>query len=200
MPASCLQVFVIKTHYEFVTLRMVRHLNHPSHNVYARNKEDKIVLSEQDRHTLESASTTKEQLTYLYQNFEPVLNRDDTLKGVDADENDIDEFINALIIRENERGFYQQSAKHLQTTLDYDYSAGTEIDTEVALANAMEFDAVVHCMMQLKLEWDDATGSRRMINALILNTKLIIEHYANYNKALDGTGSEGTDPKGDDCE
>ncbi len=30
MPASCLQVFVIKTHYEFATLRMVRHWNHPS--------------------------------------------------------------------------------------------------------------------------------------------------------------------------
>ncbi|KHD26133.1 hypothetical protein NM09_05150 [Vibrio caribbeanicus] len=83
---------------------------------------------------------------------------------------------------------------------DYDYSAGTEIDTEVALVNAMEFDAVVHCMMQLNLEWDDATGSRRMISALILNTKLRGEHYANYNKALDGTGSEGTEPTGDDCE
>ncbi|KHD26132.1 hypothetical protein NM09_05145 [Vibrio caribbeanicus] len=77
----------------------------------ARNIEDKIVLSEQDRQALESASTTKAQLAYLLQHFEPILNRDDTLKGVDADENgirdDVDEFINALMIPENERGFYR---------------------------------------------------------------------------------------------
>lgn len=168
------------------------------------NQNNKIVLSEEDRQALESASTTKEQITYLYQNFEPVFNRDDTLKGVDADENgirdDIDEFINALLIPENERGYYQQSARHLQTAFDYDYSAGSEVDTEVALANAIAFDAVVHCMMQLNLDWDDATGSRRMLYALTLNTKLRSQHYAFYNKALDGTASEGTEPTGDDCE
>jgi len=170
----------------------------------ARNKEDKIVLSEQDRQALESASTTKAQLTYLYQNFEPVLNRDDTLKGVDADENgirdDIDEFINALMIPENERGFYQQSSRHLQTVFDHDYSGGTEIDMEIALTNAMAYGPVINCLIQLNLEWDDATSSRRMIDELILNTKLRSEHYAYYNKALDGAGIEGTEPTGDDCE
>tara|TARA_Y100001956_G_scaffold70346_1_gene74285 strand:+ start:14113 stop:14691 length:579 start_codon:yes stop_codon:yes gene_type:complete len=170
----------------------------------ARNKEDKIVLSEQDRQALESASTTKEQLTYLYQNFEPVLNRDDTLKGVDADENgirdDIDEFINALVIPENERGFYQQSARYLQTVFDYDYSGGTEIDTEIAHAHAMKFEPVIHCMVQLNLVWDDASDSQDMVFALTLNTELRSQHYAYYSKALDGTAFEITEPTGDDCE
>jgi len=170
----------------------------------ARNKEDKIVLSEQDRQALESASTTKAQLTYLYQNFEPVLNRDDTLKGVDADENgirdDIDEFINALVIPEDERGFYQQSARYTQTVFDYDYSGGTEIDTEIAYAHALKYDVVINCMIQLNLDWDDGTGSRRMVDALILNTKLRSEHYVYYNKVLDGSAFEITEPTGDDCE
>ncbi|MGD8172854.1 hypothetical protein ACQEXU_14435 [Vibrio sp. TRT 21S02] len=168
------------------------------------NKEYKIILSEEDRQALESASTTKEQLTYLYQNFEPVLNRDDTLKGIDVDENgirdDIDEFINVLIIPENERGYYQQSARHLQTVFDYDYSEGTEIDTEVASARAITLDPVIHCMMQLNLDWDDATGSGNILFAMTLNTKLRSEHYVHYNKALDGTAIIGTEPTGDDCE
>ncbi|WP_159737615.1 hypothetical protein [Vibrio atypicus] len=170
----------------------------------ARNKEDKIVLSEQDRQALESASTTKAQLTYLYQNFEPVLNRDDTLKGVDADENgirdDIDEFINALVIPEDERGFYQQSARYTQTVFDYDYSGGTEIDTEIAYAHALKYDVVINCKIQLNLDWDDGTGSQRMVDALILNTKLRSEHYVYYNKVLDGSAFEITEPTGDDCE
>ncbi|WP_394145183.1 chromosome partitioning protein ParA [Vibrio atypicus] len=168
------------------------------------NENNKIILSEEDRQALESASTTKEQLTYLYQNFEPVLNRDDTLKGVDVDENgirdDIDDFINALIIPENERGYYQQSSRHLQTVFDHDYAGGTEINTEIALANAMAYGSVINCLIQLNLDWDDATGSRRMIDALILNTKLRSQHYAYYNKALDGSGIEGAEPTGDDCE
>lgn len=132
----------------------------------ARNIEDKIVLSEQDRQALESASTTKAQLAYLLQHFEPILNRDDSLKGVDADENgirdDVDEFINALMVPENERGFYQQSARYTQTVFDYDYSGGTEIDTEIAYARAVKYDVVINCMIQLNLDWDDGTGSRRM--------------------------------------
>jgi hypothetical protein len=170
----------------------------------ARNKEDKIVLSEQDRQALESASTTKAQLTYLYQNFESVLNRDDTLKGVDADENgirdDIDEFINALMIPENERGFYQQSARYTQTVFDYDYSGGTEIDTEIAYAHALKYDVVINCMIQLNLDWDDATGSEELLFAMTLNTKLRSEHYVYYNKVLDGSAFEITEPTGDDCE
>jgi len=170
----------------------------------ARNKEDKIVLSEQDRQALESASTTKEQLTYLYQNFESVLNRDDTLKGVDADENgirdDIDEFINALVIPEDERGFYQQSARYTQTVFDYDYSGGTEIDTEIAYAHALKYDVVINCMIQLNLDWDDATGSEELLFAMTLNTKLRSEHYVYYNKVLDGSAFEITEPTGDDCE
>ncbi|WP_159737614.1 hypothetical protein [Vibrio atypicus] len=170
----------------------------------ARNKEDKIVLSEQDRQALESASTTKAQLTYLYQNFEPVLNRDDTLKGVDADENgirdDIDEFINALVIPEDERGFYQQSARYTQTVFDYDYSGGTEIDTEIAYAHALKYDVVINCMIQLNLDWDDATGSEELLFAMTLNTKLRSEHYVYYNKVLDGSAFEITEPTGDDCE
>lgn len=168
------------------------------------NQNNKIVLSEEDRQALESASTTKEQITYLYQNFEPVLNRDDTLKGVDADENgirdDIDEFINALVIPENERGFYQQSARYLQTVFNYDYSAATEIDVEIAHAHLMAFEPVIHCMEQLNLAWDDASDTQDMVFALTLNTKLRSQHYANYSKALDGTGVEGTEPTGDDCE
>ncbi|WP_159651045.1 hypothetical protein [Vibrio atypicus] len=170
----------------------------------ARNKEDKIVLSEQDRQALESASTTKAQLTYLYQNFEPILNRDDTLKGVDANENgirdDIDEFINALVIPENERGFYQQSARHLQTVFDYDYSAGTEVDTEVAELHSEKLLPIIHCLEQLGLDWDDAVGTKDTVHALTLNTKLRSQHYASYNKALDGTGVEFSEPTGDDCE
>ncbi|KHA62101.1 hypothetical protein NL53_02125 [Vibrio variabilis] len=170
----------------------------------ARNIEDKIVLSEQDRQALESASTTKAQLAYLLQHFEPILNRDDTLKGVDADENgirdDVDEFINALMIPENERGFYRQSSRHLQTVFDYDYSGGTEIDTEIAYAHAVKYDVVINCMIQLNLDWDDGTGSRRMVDALILNTKRRSQHYAYYNRALDGTAFELTEPTGDDCE
>lgn len=168
------------------------------------NQNNKIVLSEEDRQALESASTTKEQITYLYQNFEPVLNRDDTLKGVDADENgirdDIDEFINALVIPENERGYYQQSARHLQTVFDYDYSGGTEKDIDMASARAATLDPVIHCLMQLNLDWDDATGSGNLLFAMTLNTKIRTEHYAHYNKALDGTAIVGTEPTGDDCE
>jgi ABC-type uncharacterized transport system auxiliary subunit len=168
-----------------------------------RNKENKIVLSEQDRQVLKSASTTKEQLTYLYQNFEPILNRDDTLKGVDADENgirdDIDEFINALVIPENERGFYQQSARHLQTVFDYDYSGGTEIDTEIAYAHAVKYDVVINCLIQLNLDWDDAIGSKNLFFTMTINTKLRSQHYASYNKALDGTAYEILEPTGDDC-
>ncbi|WP_043886399.1 hypothetical protein [Vibrio sp. 16] len=169
----------------------------------ARNIEDKIVLSEQDRQALESASTTKAQLAYLLQHFEPILNRDDTLKGVDADENgirdDVDEFINALMIPENERGFYRQSARHIQTVFDYDYSGGTEIDTEIAHAHVMTFEPVIHCMEQLNLDWDDASDAQDMVFAFTLNTKLRRQHYAYYSKALDGTGIEGTEPTGDDC-
>jgi hypothetical protein len=168
-----------------------------------RNKENKIVLSEQDRQVLKSASTTKEQLTYLYQNFEPILNRDDTLKGVDADENgirdDIDEFINALVIPENERGFYQQSSRHLQTVFDYDYSGGTEIDTEIAYAHAVKYDVVINCLIQLNLDWDDAIGSKNLFFTMTINTKLRSQHYASYNKALDGTAYEILEPTGDDC-
>ena len=119
------------------------------------NESNKIILSEEDRQALESASTTKEQLTYLYQNFEPVLNRDDTLKGVDADENgirdDIDEFINALVIPENERDFFRQNARYLQTVFDYDYSGGTEIDAEIAYAHAVNYGIKRYCIRECNL-------------------------------------------------
>ncbi|WP_052238196.1 hypothetical protein [Vibrio sinaloensis] len=168
------------------------------------NQNNKIVLSEEDRQALESASTTKEQITYLYQNFEPVLNRDDTLKGVDADENgirdDIDEFINTLVIPENERGYYQQSARHLQTVFEYDYSAGTEVDTEVAELHSEKLLPIIHCLEQLGLDWDDAVSTKDIVHALTLNTKLRSQHYASYNKVLDGTGVEFSEPTGDDCE
>ncbi|MEH0759060.1 chromosome partitioning protein ParA [Vibrio sp. 16] len=168
------------------------------------NQNNKIVLSEEDRQALESASTTKEQITYLYQNFEPVLNRDDTLNGVDTDENgirdDIDEFINALVIPENERDFFRQNARYLQTVFDYDYSGGTEIDVEIAYAHAVKYDVVINCLIQLNLNWDDATGSRRMLDAMTLNTKLRSQHYTSYNKTLDGSAFEILEPTGDDCE
>lgn len=125
----------------------------------------------------------------------PVLNRDNTLLGVDADGNgvrdDIDAYINALPDTPEQKKALRQSYKSTVAALTVDINDKAAVDK----VSQMETDAI-HCSyLVYGIDFDHDLDR---INKRTLNTRARYLTYFKYNSALNG--SVATLPTEDTCE
>lgn len=125
----------------------------------------------------------------------PILNRDNTLLGVDADGNDvrddIDAYINTLSDTPKQKKALHQNHKAFNAALTVDITDKVAVEK----VGQMETDAI-HCGY---LVYDtDAYKKLGKIEKLTLNTRTRYQTYFKYNSTLNG--SVVTLPTKDTCE
>ena len=123
----------------------------------------------------------------------PNLNRDNTLAGVDNNNNgirdDIDKYIDEHYTDPIKHAAVIQSAKVMQKALLVDKS-----DMDAIKKIDLEDNRAVNCLFSVF----DPTEIPTDIESLTTNTKIRLLEYLKYNKALDGTVSN--ELEGDTCE
>ncbi|MDA0128505.1 chromosome partitioning protein ParA [Vibrio sp. MarTm2] len=163
-----------------------------------------IELTPQLIDQLKSQPTIDDQLGILYDKFEPLLDRSDSLVGVDANEDgirdDIEAFIDALQISEPERRAIKQNARYSQEILSHDYSEKTRENKRKAYEIARKYDIVIACKDYVGIPLDDAINTSRTITALTYNTKSRTMAYLTYNKVLSGLAFTSLDSEAKHCE
>lgn len=163
-----------------------------------------IELTPQLIEQLKSQPTIDDQLGILYDKFEPLLDRSDSLVGVDANEDgirdDIEAFIDALQISEPKRNAIKQNARYSQEVLSHDYSEKTRENKRKAYEIARKYDKVIACKDYVGIPLDDAINTSRTITALTYNTKSRTMAYLTYNKILSGLAFTALDSEAKHCE
>src|SRR5690554_3445364 len=130
----------------------------------------------------------------------PVLERSDTLEGIDSNNSGVRDDVEAYIYNnypsENQRNAAMQLARGLQESLLVnleDNSALRLVDRNV--------NGAVSCIYKSFGEAKGAVKPGKVVydlEAIITNTKQRLEAYLAYNRSLDGTTSAR--PKGGSCE
>lgn len=153
---------------------------------------------------LQAQPTIDDQLSILYQNFEPMLDRSDSLTGPDDNNDgirdDIEAFINALEVTEPERNALKQDARQTQENLYYDFSVKTDENELKALKISNKYEKVIACKDFVGIPVRDMTNTSRTIVALTYNTKERTMAYLAYNRLLDGTVSTSLKAEAIYCE
>ncbi|MBL4831064.1 MAG: chromosome partitioning protein ParA [Aliivibrio sp.] len=153
---------------------------------------------------LQAQPTIDDQLSILYQKFEPMLDRSDSLTGPDDNSDgirdDIEAFINALEVTEPERNALKQDARQTQENLYYDFSVKTDENEVKAIEIARKYERVVACKDFVGMSIDDLINTSRTVVALTYNTKARTMAYLAYNRILDGTVSTSLKAEARYCE
>ncbi len=153
---------------------------------------------------LQAQPTIDDQLSILYQNFEPLLDRSDSLTRPDDNNDgirdDIEAFINALEVTEPERNALKQDARQTQENLYYDFSVKTDENELKALKISNKYEKVIACKDFVGIPVRDMTNTSRTIVALTYNTKTRTMAYLAYNRLLDGTVSTSLKAEAKYCE
>ena len=153
---------------------------------------------------LKAQETIDAQLRLLYERFEPMLDRSDSLTGTDANKDgirdDIEAFIDALEVPEPVRKALKQEARQAQESLYHDWSAKTETNIKKALAIANKYGKVIACKKFIGIPVRDRTNTGRTIDALTYNTKARSIVYLAYNHLLDGSVSSSLKAEANYCE
>lgn len=131
----------------------------------------------------------------------PVLDRTDSLAGIDENNNgirdDIENYINKNYQNENIRKAAYQMARAFQNTLLVDKE-----DNVAVRSVSREVSRAISCTYNTYRSNSDINGTpsqlTETLESLTTNTKQRLIEYLRYNKALDGTASSL--PKGDACE
>lgn len=130
----------------------------------------------------------------------PTLERNDTLEGVDSNNNgvrdDVEAYIHNNYPSENQRSAAMQLARGLQESLLVDVediNMVRQVSRKVNYAISCvytQFDTDKGAVAPAKVAYD--------LEAITTNTKERLKAYLAYNRSLDGTAS--AQPKGDSCE
>lgn len=153
---------------------------------------------------LQSKDTVDEQFGVLYEEYEHLLDRSDSLPGPDENgdgiRDDIEAFINALEVSEPVRNALKQDARQTQENLYYDFSEATESNIDKAYEISRKYDKVIACQNFIGMSARDATNTSNSITALTYNTKARTMAYLAYNRLLDGSVTTLLDAKEEYCE
>ena len=142
---------------------------------------------------LKAQKTIDGQLRLLYERFEPMLDRSDSLTGTDTNQSgirdDIEAFIDALEVTEPVRKALKQNARFTQENLYHDFTQKTDENITKALDISYKFDKVLACEEFVGIDIDDIINTSNTITALTYNTKARTMAYLAYNHLLDGSVS-----------
>ncbi|HDY7719917.1 TPA: chromosome partitioning protein ParA [Vibrio vulnificus] len=154
--------------------------------------------------TLKSQKTINDQLTVIYERYEPLLDRSDSLTGPDTNQDcirdDIEAFIDVLEVTEPVRKALKKDARSTQENLHYDFSDNTEENEHKALEIAKEDFKVIACYEFVGVQVRDITQTSRTITALTYNTKERTLAFLAYNRLLNGSGGTLLNPEAKYCE
>lgn len=118
----------------------------------------------------------------------PILDRTETLTGIDADKNgirdDIDRHIESTYSSPREKASAQEFARAIQNTLTIDASIRQQADMAAA-----QITKAMSCRSAAFADDRHSTGSEMVykIEALTANTKQRMKKYLAFNKAMDGS-------------
>ena len=153
---------------------------------------------------LKDQPTIDDQFSILYDKFEPILDRSDSLTGPDENadgiRDDIEAFIEALEVTEPVRKALKQDAKQTQENLYHDFSEKNDANIMKALEIADKYNKVLACQRFIGIPVRDSTNTSRTIEALTYNTKSRTMAYLTYNHLLDGSVSTSLPAKEEYCE
>ncbi|CAH6949581.1 Chromosome partitioning protein ParA [Vibrio chagasii] len=142
---------------------------------------------------LKAQETIDDQLRLLYERFEPMLDRSDSLTGTDANNDgirdDIEAFIDALEVPEPVRKALKQNAHYTQENLYHDFSQNTDANIKKALDISSQYDKVLACEEFVGIDIDDGINTSNTITSLTYNTKARTMAYLAYNHLQDGSVS-----------
>ncbi|MCU8475312.1 chromosome partitioning protein ParA [Vibrio vulnificus] len=154
--------------------------------------------------TLKSQKTINDQLMVIYERYEPLLDRSDSLTGPDTNQDgirdDIEAFIDALEVTEPVRNALKQDARFTQENLYYDFSVPSDEATDRALRIAKKNYKVLACKDYVGIPVRDITNTSRTITALTYNTKARTLAYLSYNRLLNGSGGTLLEAEEKHCE
>ncbi|ELV8652318.1 chromosome partitioning protein ParA, partial [Vibrio vulnificus] len=154
--------------------------------------------------TLKSQKTINDQLTVIYERYEPLLDRSDSLTGPDTNQDgirdDIEAFIDALEVTEPIRNALKQDARSAQENISYDFSDKTEPSISKATEISKKFDRALACYEFVGIEVDDIINSSRLLMSLTYNTKKRTLAFLSYNRLLNGSTSVMLAPEAMYCE
>ena len=140
---------------------------------------------------LQAQPTIDDQFSVLYDKFEPLLDRSDSLTGPDENNDgirdDIGAFIDALEVEEPVRNALKQHARYTQKNLYHDFSQKTDANIEKAVRMGNEYLKVIACEKFVGINVDDGINTSRTITALTYNTKARTMAYLAYNHLKDGS-------------
>lgn len=153
---------------------------------------------------LKAQETIDGQLRLLYDRFEPLLDRSESLTGTDANKDgirdDIEAFIDALEVTEPVRKALKQEARQAQESLYHDWSEKTDANIRRALRIADKYNKVLACKEFVGIGIDDSISTANTIDALTYNTKARTMTYLTYNHLLDGSVSTLLQAEAQYCE
>ncbi|KXO13126.1 UPF0325 protein YaeH [Moritella sp. JT01] len=153
---------------------------------------------------LKDQPTIDDQFSIIYDKFEPILDRSDSLTGPDENadgiRDDVEAFIDALEVTEPVRKALKQDAKFMQENLHYDFSEKNDTNIVKALEIANKHNKVIACKRFVGIPVRDRTNTSRTIEALTYNTKSRTMAYLTYNHLLDGSTSISLPAKEEYCE
>ncbi|EJB8416371.1 chromosome partitioning protein ParA [Vibrio vulnificus] len=150
--------------------------------------------------TLKSQKTINDQLMVIYERYEPLLDRSDSLTGPDTNQDGIRDDIEALEVTEPVRNALKKDARSTQENLHYDFSDNTEENEHKALEIAKEDFKVIACYEFVGVQVRDITQTSRTITALTYNTKERTLAFLAYNRLLNGSGGTLLNPEAKYCE
>ncbi|AVW99116.1 chromosome partitioning protein ParA [Vibrio vulnificus] len=154
--------------------------------------------------TLKSQKTINDQLMVIYERYEPLLDRSDSLTGPDTNQDgirdDIEAFIDALEVTEPVRNVLKQKARYSQEAISHDFESATDENERLSYKISEKYNKVLACYDYLKIPVEDSTQISRKVRALTYNTKARTLAYLAYNRLLNGTGSKLLSPEERYCE
>ncbi|HFQ5443234.1 TPA: chromosome partitioning protein ParA [Vibrio vulnificus] len=154
--------------------------------------------------TLKSQKTINDQLMVIYERYEPLLDRSDSLTGPDTNQDgirdDVEAFIDALEVAEPVRNVLKQKARYSQEAISHDFESATDENERLSYKISEKYNKVLACYDYLKVPVEDSTQISRTVRALTYNTKARTLAYLAYNRLLSGTGSTLLSPEEKYCE
>ncbi|USD67865.1 hypothetical protein [Vibrio sp. SCSIO 43136] len=163
-----------------------------------------MVLTPQIIDELKSQDSVHSQLTILYRNFEPTLDRSDDILGTDENSNGIRDDIEALLssiqnISQQELNTYKKTAHYLQETLSTEYTLDSTGNSELAQNVTAEYMKVSSCQRHLKMGIDDVHRVNQLLTALTFNTKGRTLKHLQYMRHNSGNSFTMLDADEDNC-
>ncbi|MGD8110626.1 chromosome partitioning protein ParA [Vibrio sp. TRT 17S01] len=153
---------------------------------------------------LRAQPTIDDQFGVLYDQFEHMLDRSDSLTGPDTNNDgirdDIEFFINALEVTEPVRNALKQDARQTQENLYYDFTEKTPENRRKAQSIGDKYLKVIACMEFVGVPVDDIINIGQTLTALTYNTKARTLAYIAYNHLQDGSVSTLLKAEAQHCE